>query len=265
MIAGLRTARSLVEAKENEAMSEHDRRVAIVTGASRGMGAAVAARLAKDGIAVVVNYARGRDEAEAVVGQIQAAGGRALAVQADIGEPSAVQALFGAAEQTFGGVDILVNNAGMMKLGRLGEVKDADFDTQMALNLGGVFRGMREGARRLREGGRIVSFSSSVVGLYQPGYGVYAATKAAVEAMTHVLAKELGGRGITVNAVAPGPVETEFFLAGKSEEQVRAIAGANPFGRLGQPDDIAEVIAFLASPQGRWISGQVIRANGGVV
>jgi 3-oxoacyl-[acyl-carrier protein] reductase len=240
-------------------------RVAIVTGASRGIGAAMAQRLAHDGFAVVVNYARGREEAEQVTTAIEREGGRAVAVQADIGEASAVVSLFDAAEQAFGGVDVLVNNAGTMKLGALAEVADADFDRQVALNLGGVFRGMREAARRLRDGGRIISFSSSVVGLYQPGYGVYAASKAAVEAMTHILAKELGPRGITVNAVAPGPVETQFFLAGKSEDQVRAITGMNPLRRLGQPEDIARVVAFLASPEGGWVNGQVVRANGGVI
>ena len=240
-------------------------RVAIVTGASRGIGAAIAQQLARDGFAVVVNYARGREEAEQVVAVIEKEGGRAVAIQADIGEASGVPALFDAAEQVFGGTDVLINNAGTMKLGALAEVSDADFDRQLALNLGGVFRGMREAARRLRDGGRIVSFSSSVVGLYQPGYGVYAATKAAVEAMTHVLAKELGACGITVNAVAPGPVETQFFLQGKSEEQVQAIKGMNPFKRLGQPQDIARVVAFLASSEAGWINGQVIRANGGVI
>ncbi len=240
-------------------------RVAIVTGASRGIGAAMAQRLAQDGFALVVNYARGRDEAEQVVAAIEAQGGRAVAVQADIGETSGVATLFDAAEQTFGGADVLVNNAGTMKLGALADVADADFDRQVALNLGGVFRGMREAARRLRDGGRIISFSSSVVGLYQPGYGVYAATKAAVEAMTRILAKELGPRGITVNAVAPGPVETRFFLEGKSDEQVRAIKAMNPLKRLGQPEDIARVVAFLASPEGGWVNGQVIRANGGVI
>lgn len=240
-------------------------RVAIVTGASRGIGAAMAQRLAQDGFAVVVNYARGREEAEQVVAAIEAQGGHAVAVQADIGETSGAATLFDAAEQAFGGADVLVNNAGTMKLGALADVADADFDRQVALNLGGVFRGMREAARRLRDGGRIISFSSSVVGLYQPGYGVYAATKAAVEAMTHILAKELGPRGITVNVVAPGPVETRFFLQGKSEEQVRAITGMNPLKRLGQPEDIARVVAFLASPEGGWVNGQVIRANGGVI
>lgn len=240
-------------------------RVAIVTGASRGIGAAIAQQLARDGFAVVVNYARSPEEAEQVVATIEKEGGRAVAVQADIGQVSGVPALFDTAERVFGGADVLINNAGTMKLGALTEVSDADFDRQLALNLGGVFRGMREAARRLRDGGRIVSFSSSVVGLYQPGYGVYAATKAAVEAMTHVLAKELGPRGITVNAVAPGPVETQFFLQGKSEEQVQAIKGMNPFKRLGQPQDIARVVAFLASPEAGWINGQVIRANGGVI
>src|SRR5438445_7612800 len=167
-------------------------RAAIVTGASKGIGAAIAQRLARDGVAVVVNYARGHAKAEAVVGAIEAEGGKAIAVQADIADPAGIASLFDAGEKAFGGVDILVNNAGIMKLSPIAQTDDAAFDNQIAINLGGVFRGMREGAKRLRDGGRIVNFSSSVVGLYQPGYGVYAATKAAVEAMTHILAKELG-------------------------------------------------------------------------
>ena len=246
-------------------MTTHPHPVAIVTGASRGIGSATARRLASTGFAVIVNYVRGRDAAEAVVREIEDAGGRAAAIQADLSAAEGAARLFDAAEQAFGGVDVLVNNAGIMTLGAIAEMDDADLEAQIALNLLGVARGMREAAGRLRDGGRIVSFSSSVVGLYQPGYGVYAATKAAVEALTHILAKELAPRGITVNAVAPGPVETDFFLAGKSEEQVRAIAGMNPFKRLGQPDDIAGVVAFLASPQAGWVSGQVIRANGAVV
>ncbi|MGA0533689.1 SDR family oxidoreductase [Hansschlegelia sp. KR7-227] len=240
-------------------------RVAIVTGGSRGIGAAISRRLAADGFSVVVNYARGRDAAEAVLAEIAAAGGRAIAVQADLSEPAAAAALFDAAEAEFGQVDVLVNNAGIMKLAPLAQSDDALFDAHVAINLGGVFRGLREGANRLRDGGRIVNFSSSVVGLYQPGYGVYAATKAAVEGMTHVLAKELGPRGVTVNAVAPGPVATELFLSDKSEEQVAAVTKMIPAGRLGEPDDIARVVSFLAGPDGGWVSGQVIRANGGVI
>jgi 3-oxoacyl-[acyl-carrier protein] reductase len=246
-------------------MDQQHRRSAIVTGASKGIGAAIASRLAADGIAVVVNYVRGRDAAEAVVSGITSAGGRAIAVGADIAQPSGIAPLFDAAEAAFGGVDILVNNAGIMKLGPIAEIDDQTFDQQIATNVSGVFRGMREAARRMRDGGRIISFSSSVVGLYQPGYGVYAATKAAVEALTHILAKELGRRGITVNAVAPGPVATELFLGDKSAEQVSAIEKMNPLGRLGQPEDIARVIAFLAGPDAGWINGQVIRANGGVI
>lgn len=246
-------------------MTNQQPSVAIVTGASRGIGAAVARRLARDGFAVVINYFQGAEEAEQVRAGIEAEGGMAIAVQADIGGITGLAALFDAAEQAFGGVDVLVNNAGRMDLSPLAEVADADFDRQVALNFGAAFRGMREGARRLRDGGRIINFSSSVVGLYQPGYGVYAATKAAVEAMTHVLAKELGPRGITVNAVAPGPVETRLFLAGKGEEQLRAIANMSPFRRLGQTEDIAGVVAFLAGADGGWVNGQVLRANGGVI
>lgn len=240
-------------------------RAAIVTGASKGIGAAISQRLARDGMAVVVNYSRSRSEAEAVVSAIVADGGKAIAVQANIADPAGIAMLFDAGEQAFGGVDILVNNAGIMKLSPVAETDDASFDHQVATNLGGVFRGMREGARRLRDGGRIISFSSSVVGLYQPGYGVYAATKAAVEAMTHILAKELGVRRITVNAVAPGPVETALFTDGKSAAQIEAIGKTIPLGRLGQPGDIAGVVSFLAGPDSFWVNGQIIRANGGVI
>ncbi|CAN7437382.1 SDR family oxidoreductase [Mesorhizobium sp. LjRoot246] len=246
-------------------MTSNQTRTAIVTGASKGIGAAIARRLARDGVAVIVNYARGRAEAEALVRNIEADGGKAIAVQADIADPAGIALLFDVGEKAFGGIDILVNNAGIMKTSPLAQTDDASFDTQIALNLGGVFRGMREGARRLRDGGRIVSFSSSVVGLYQPGYGVYAATKAGVEAMTRILAKELGARRITVNAVAPGPVETALFTDGKSEAQIEAIGKMIPLGRLGQPDDIAGVVSFLAGPDGGWVNGQIIRANGGVV
>ncbi|PTW61554.1 3-oxoacyl-[acyl-carrier protein] reductase [Breoghania corrubedonensis] len=240
-------------------------RSAIVTGSSRGIGAAIARRLAADGFAVTVNYANAREAAEDVVARIEAAGGRAIAVQADMADPGAMSALFDASEGAFGTVDLLVNNAGIMTLAPIAEVDDADFERQVATNLGGVFRGMREAARRLCDGGRIVSFSSSVVGLYQPGYGVYAATKAGVEALTHVLAKELGARGITVNTVAPGPVATELFLHGKPNELVERIAGTIPLGRLGEVEDIARVVSFLAGPDAGWINGQILRANGGVI
>lgn len=240
-------------------------RAAIVTGASRGIGAAIAKRFAQEGIAVIVNYARGKDAADEVVSAIEAAGGTALAVQADIGEPTGMTALFDAAEKAFGGTDILVNNAGMMRLSSIAETGDGEFERQLAINLGGSFRGMREGARRLNDGGRIINFSSSVVGFYQPNYGVYAATKAGVEAMTHILAKELGPRRITVNAVAPGPVGTELFTDGKSAAQIEAITKLIPLGRLGQPDDIARLVAFLAGSDSQWVNGQVIRANGGAI
>jgi Dehydrogenases with different specificities (related to short-chain alcohol dehydrogenases) len=240
-------------------------RTAIVTGSSKGIGAAIARRLAADGFAVIVNYASGADAAAAVVKEIEATGGKAIAVKADIASADGVRTLFDAADQAFGGVDVLVNNAGIMQLSPIAETGDEALERQVAINFGGVFWGAREAANRLREGGRIVNFSSSVVGLYQPGYGVYAATKAAVEAITHILAKELGPRSITVNAVAPGPVETELFMTGKSEDLAKTIKAANPLKRLGQPDDIANLVSFLAGPDGGWVNGQVIRANGGVV
>lgn len=240
-------------------------RSAIITGSSGGIGAAVAERLARDGLSVVVNYSSDPERANRLVTKIVAAGGKAVAVGADVSDGAAVRALFDAAEAAFGGVDVLVNNAGIMKLAPLADADDALFDRQVAINLKGVFLGIREAARRMTTGGRIVSFSSSVVGLYQPTYGVYAATKAGVEAMSHIAAKELGARGITVNAIAPGPVATPLFLDGKSEEQVAQTKKMIPLGRLAEPQDIAAAVSFLVGPDGGWISGQVLRANGGVV
>jgi len=240
-------------------------RSAIVTGGSRGIGAAIVRRLAADGFAVAVNFSGSTGEAEKLVGQIGAAGGKAIAVQADISSADAMRRLFDETEAAFGGVDVLVNNAGIMQLAKIADADDALFDRQVAVNLKGVFNGMREAAKRLRSGGRVISFSSSVVGLYQPTYGVYAATKAAVEAMTHVLANEMRGRNITVNAVAPGPTATDLFLHGKPQELVDRISKAAPLERLGQPDDIAAAVAFLAGPDGAWINGQVLRANGGMI
>ncbi len=246
-------------------MSEKLGKAALVTGASRGIGAEIAKRLGDDGYNVVVNYAQGAADAETVVREIVAAGGRAIAAQADVSDPAAVAGLFDRGEEAFGGLDVLVNNAGVMKLAPIAQADDALFDHTIAINLKGVFNGLREAARRLRDGGRIISFSSSVVGLYQPGYAVYAATKAGVEAMTHVLAKELGPRRITVNAVAPGPIATELFLKGKSDGDIAPIVGRTPLGRLGKPEDVARIVSFLASPEGGWISGQVLRANGGLL
>jgi 3-oxoacyl-[acyl-carrier protein] reductase len=240
-------------------------RVAIVTGASRGIGAAVAERLARDGFTVVINYSGDVKSAEALARKIEGKGGRALTARADVSDPNAVRGMFDAAEAAFGGVDVLVNNAGIMKLAKIADSDDALFDQQVAINLKGSFNAMREAAKRLRDGRRIVNFSTSVVGTKLETYGVYTATKAAVETMTAILAKELRGRSITVNAVAPGPVATELFLKGKSPEQIDRFAKMNPLERLGTPEDVASAVAFLVGPDGGWINGQVLRANGGMV
>jgi 3-oxoacyl-[acyl-carrier protein] reductase len=246
-------------------MTNETIKVAIVTGASRGMGAAVAERLAADGFTVVINYPGDAKSAETLARKIEGKGGRALTAKADVSDVKAVRGMFDAAEAAFGGVDVLVNNAGIMKLAKLGDSDDALFDQQVAVNLKGTFNTLREAAKRLRDGGRIVNFSTSVVGVKLETYGVYAATKAAVEMLTAILSKELRGRSITVNAVAPGPTATDLFLKGKSPELIERMAKMNPLERLGTPRDIAAAVSFLAGPDGSWINGQVLRANGGMV
>jgi 3-oxoacyl-[acyl-carrier protein] reductase len=246
-------------------MAKTDARTAIVTGASRGIGLEVAERLAKDGFSVVINYSSDAAPAERLAVGIGAAGGRALPVKADVSDAAAVRRMFESAETTFGGVDVLVNNAGIMRLANVVDATDEAFDQHIAINLKGVFNCLREAAKRLRAGGRIINFSSSVVGLYQPSYAIYAATKAGVEAMTHVLSKELRGRNITVNAIAPGPTATDLFLKGKPKDLIDQFAKLTPLERLGLPRDIANAVAFLAGPDGGWINGQVLRANGGII
>ena len=246
-------------------MTDRTNKVAIVTGASRGIGAAVAERLAGDGFTVVINYSGDTISAEVLARKIEGKGGRALVAKADVSDPNAVRGMFDTAEETFGGVDVLVNNAGIMKLAKIADSDDALFDQQIAVNLKGSFNAMREAAKRLRDGGRIVNFSTSVVGLKLETYGVYAATKSAVETMTAILSKELRGRSITVNGVAPGPVATDLFLNGKSPELIERMARMNPLERLGTPEDIASAVAFLVGADGGWINGQVLRANGGMV
>lgn len=246
-------------------MTTSENKVAIVTGASRGIGAAIAQRLATDGFTVVINYAGGEDAARELVDTIEDAGGRAIAAQADVSDANAVSRMFDTTEAALGGVDVLVNNAGIMKLATVADGDEAFVDNQIGINLKGSINTMREASRRLRSGGRIINLSSSVVGLYQPTYGVYAATKAGIEALTHVLSKELRGRNITVNAVAPGPTATALFLDGKPQALIDNLTKLAPLERLGQPEDIANTVAFLAGPDGAWINGQVLRANGGVI
>jgi 3-oxoacyl-[acyl-carrier protein] reductase len=246
-------------------MGKHDNKIAIVTGASRGIGAAVAERLARDGFTVVINYSGNAKPARALAVKIEQDGGKALVVKADVADAQAVRGMFDMVEASFGGVDVLVNNAGIMTLSNIADTDDATFDRQIAVNLKGTFNTLREAATRLRDGGRIVNLSSSVIGRQQPTYGVYAATKAAVEAMTQVLAKELRGRNITVNAVAPGPTATDLFLADKPQSAIDYLTKLAPLERLGQPEDIAASVAFLTGPDGAWINGQTLRPNGGII
>jgi 3-oxoacyl-[acyl-carrier protein] reductase len=235
----------------------------IVTGASRGIGKAVAKRLARDGFAVVVNYASKEKEADATTAEIKADGGQAIAVKADVGNADDVEQLFDETVKAFGTIDVVVHNSGIMPLSLIGKGDVALFDKVIQTNLRGTFLVMAQAGQRMAQGGRIIAFSSSVLARSFPSYGPYIASKAGVEGLVHVLANELRGRNITVNAVAPGPVGTELFLTGKSEEQITELAKLSPLERLGKPDDIARVVSFLAGPEGGWINSQVMRVNGG--
>jgi len=239
-------------------------KVAIVTGASRGIGRAIALRLSQEGASVVVNYARGAEQAKDVVSAIEAAGGKALAVQADVSKTAEIRDLFDRTQETYSQIDILVNNAGVILYKPVAEVTEAEFDNLFAINVKGTFFACQEAAKRMAEGGRIVNFSSSTTAMMLPTYGAYVATKGAVEQLTRSLAKELGDRQITVNVISPGPTDTELFTVGKTAEQIQRFTQMTALGRLGKVEDIADVTAFLCSEQARWITGQNIRVNGGI-
>src|SRR5882757_542562 len=244
-------------------MTDTPKKTAIVTGASGGIGQAVALRLARDGFAVAVHYSGNAAKADATVGEIKAAGGRAIAVKADVADPADVAHLFKATRDAFGTIDVVVNSAGIMPLTPIVEGGIAAFDQVIATNLRGTFIVLAEAAKHVSAGGRIIAFSTSVIAKSFPTYGPYIASKAGVEGLVHVLANELRGRNITVNAVAPGPVATELFLKGKTDAQIDQLSKAAPLERLGRPEDIASVVSFLSGPDGGWVNGQVLRANGG--
>ncbi len=236
---------------------------AIVTGASPGIGRAVALRLARDGFAVVVNYAGAGGKAAEVVKEIAANGGRAIAVQADVADAASVARLFDEAEQAHGKIGVVVNSAGIMKLFPIASGRVEDFDAVFNVNVRGTFNVLQQAAKRIADGGRIITMSTSVLGMSFPSYGAYAASKAAVEVLTRILAHELRGRQVSVNAVAPGPTGTELFFEGKTPEQIERLAKLAPMERLGTPEDIANVVSFLAGPEAGWINAQTVRANGG--
>ena len=240
-------------------------KVALVTGAGRGIGRAIALRLAKDGAAVLVNYAGSGPQAQEVVANIEKAGGQAGAVRADVSKVADVARLFDAAFERFGRLDILVNNAGIILYKPVVDTTEEEFDRIFAVNVKGTFFACQQAAKRMADGGRIINFSSSTTAMMLPTYGAYVAAKGAVEQLSHVLAKEVGPRGITVNVVSPGPTDTELFSQGKTEQDKQRFAQLAALGRLGQPQDIADVVAMLCSDDARWITGQNVRANGGTI
>jgi len=244
-------------------MTDSSTKTAIITGASGGIGRAVALRLARDGFAVVVNYAGNAAKAEGVVNEITSARGQAIAVQADVANAGDVERLFKKTLHTFGRIDVVVNSAGIMPLGRIADGDIERFDKVIATNLRGAFLVLRQAVQHVVEGGRIIALSSSVLAKSFPTYGAYIASKAGVEGLVHVLNNELRGRKVTVNAVAPGPIATDLFLKDKTQAQIEQFSKLAPLERLGQPEDVANVVSFLAGPDGGWVNGQVLRANGG--
>jgi 3-oxoacyl-[acyl-carrier protein] reductase len=245
-------------------MIDLSNKVILVTGASRGIGAAIASKLANAGAKVIVNYAGGKDAAEDVVSEIKSNGGEAIALQADVSKAADVKSLFDQAVAHYGRIDVLVNNAGIMITKPIKDTTDEEFDRQFDINVKGVFNTLREAATKLADNGSIINFSTSVNRIMLPGYATYVATKAAVEQLTRVFSKEIGSRGINVNSVSPGPTNTELFTNGKPQEVIDRLASLSPFNRIAEPNDIAEVVVFLASDQAKWINAQNIGANGGM-
>ncbi|MCE7065061.1 SDR family oxidoreductase [Dyadobacter sp. CY326] len=245
-------------------MSNLTEKVILVTGASRGIGAAIAHKLAAAGAKVIVNYAGSQDVAEQLVNEIKGQGGDALAIQADVSNSAQVKAMFDTAIAHYGRIDVLINNAGIMITKLLKDTTDEDFTRQFDINVRGTFNTMREAATRLADNGTIINFSTSVNRIMLPAYGTYVATKAAVEQLTRVFSKEVGSRGINVNSISPGPTNTELFTNGKSQEVIDRLASLSAFNRIGEPEDIAQVVLFLASDEAKWITAQNIGANGGM-
>lgn len=246
-------------------MTKLSGKVAIVTGSSRGIGRAIALQLAELGADIVINYASSPDKAEEVAERVRQKGVRAIAIHADLSQKNHVEHLFAETVKQLGKVDILINNAGVMKTTPLADVTEEEFDQQFAINVKGTFFACQQALKTMENEGRIVNFSTSVNGQMFPGYSVYAGTKGAVEQITRQLAKEFGPKQITINAVAPGPVNTELFAAGKTEQQLEGLRKMNAFGRLGETEDIASVISFLVSPESQWVTGQTLRVNGGFI